>query len=238
MPSVLQSSSYADLMGLDEAQSEEQYDTAHKSTEASDPHIGDSSSASSERAYKAESSPMIHWSIVIGAIVCFLSLIALAWAWNRCYYRIHYRPTRSEADDRQQRQATEKATYSWDNTLLMHPSLPWYLRATILIACLLNIALYIDSNQEHTASTVLLTLVTESTSTQYTLFSMGLVRTIDDMWHAKTYALAILLSFFSGGWPYIKVMSLLLAFVLPVEMMSISFRQKLLQTMDAFGKLY
>ena len=56
------------------------------------------------------------------------------------------------------------------------------------------------------------------------------------VWEAKTYTLAILIAFFSGGWPYVKMMALLLSFILPPDVLSRSTRQIMLRVMDVLGK--
>ena len=57
-----------------------------------------------------------------------------------------------------------------------------------------------------------------------------------DMWTAKTYALSILLAFFSGAWPYIKLVSMFLAFVLPKKTFSFVLRDGVLRWLDILGK--
>lgn len=56
------------------------------------------------------------------------------------------------------------------------------------------------------------------------------------MWTAETYALSILVAVFSGAWPYIKLGSMLLAFVLPKSVLSYYHRDEILTWLDILGK--
>lgn len=50
------------------------------------------------------------------------------------------------------------------------------------------------------------------------------------------YPLAILIAFFSGAWPYIKLLSMLWSWVAPPAWLSIGSRETVLITLDALGK--
>lgn len=50
------------------------------------------------------------------------------------------------------------------------------------------------------------------------------------------YPLAILIAFFSGAWPYIKLMAMLWSWVAPPAWLSIGSRETVLITLDALGK--
>jgi uncharacterized paraquat-inducible protein A len=48
--------------------------------------------------------------------------------------------------------------------------------------------------------------------------------------------LAIIIAFFSGGWPYVKVACTFCCFILPPDLLSISRRETALKAMDVLGK--
>jgi len=68
------------------------------------------------------------------------------------------------------------------------------------------------------------------------LFDFGLINTIEDMWTAGVYPLSILVAFFSGIWPYLKVVLMILCWFFPKAWMSENFRGKMLELLDILGK--
>ena len=54
--------------------------------------------------------------------------------------------------------------------------------------------------------------------------------------HSQVYALAVLIFFFSGMWPYIKLASMLVSWVLPPRLMPVPVRETVLVVLDALGK--
>merc|ERR1712196_267607 len=56
------------------------------------------------------------------------------------------------------------------------------------------------------------------------------------MWQAKVYALSLLIAICSGGWPYLKLVLVMLAWCAPPRMLPLKHRGKLLEALDALGK--
>jgi uncharacterized paraquat-inducible protein A len=56
------------------------------------------------------------------------------------------------------------------------------------------------------------------------------------VWDAKVYLLAILIAFFSGAWPYVKLAVMLMCCVSPTRLVSVKRRERLLKLMDILGK--
>jgi hypothetical protein len=56
------------------------------------------------------------------------------------------------------------------------------------------------------------------------------------MWEAKVYFLAIIIAFFSGAWPYVKLMMMMFAWFAPAKLLSIPRRETFLIVLDALGK--
>jgi hypothetical protein len=63
-----------------------------------------------------------------------------------------------------------------------------------------------------------------------------LVGNVVDMWKAGVYPLSIFILFFSGMWPYIKLILMLCCWFMPAHRLSVKRRQHLLEFLDAFGK--
>jgi hypothetical protein len=56
------------------------------------------------------------------------------------------------------------------------------------------------------------------------------------MWQAEVYPLAILIAVFSGGWPYLKLLLMLVCWFMPLNKLKLKYREKLLVFLDAMGK--
>lgn len=67
-----------------------------------------------------------------------------------------------------------------------------------------------------------------------TTFSLG--KTVGEMYHAKVYTLMLLVLVFSGVWPYIKLIMMLVSWLLPEQYLSLKRRESLLIWLDALGK--
>lgn len=70
----------------------------------------------------------------------------------------------------------------------------------------------------------------------FTVSSYNLNTSIKDMWEAKVYPLAILVAFFSGFWPYIKLIMMFMIWVLPPRLMSPKSRERMLIVLDTVEK--
>lgn len=67
-----------------------------------------------------------------------------------------------------------------------------------------------------------------------TTFSLG--KTVTDMYHAQVYTLMTLVLVFSGIWPYVKLLLMLVSWISPVSIMSFETKEWLLILLDALGK--
>jgi len=65
---------------------------------------------------------------------------------------------------------------------------------------------------------------------------MFLGRTISVIDRRQVYLLAVLIAFFSGAWPYIKLALMLVAWMLPPRWCSVAWRDWLLIWLDILGK--
>lgn len=68
------------------------------------------------------------------------------------------------------------------------------------------------------------------------LFDFTLINSVQDMWEAGSYMLAIIIAFFSGIWPYLKLIVMQVCWLMPVSTLSPRRRQALLEFLDAYGK--
>jgi hypothetical protein len=127
--------------------------------------------------------------------------------------------------------------YDFKHTLVFHHKIPVWIRILIPICILGDIALFIDSNSCSDAVSVMvkLTIGTKKINSG-SVFDFGLLTTVEDMCDAKVYALATLIAFFSGLWPYIKLVTMLLCWSIPPGLLSISYRQTSLVVLDVLGK--
>ena len=68
------------------------------------------------------------------------------------------------------------------------------------------------------------------------LFDFSLVNSVRDMWLAGSEVLSSLVAVFSGVWPYMKLVLMLICFFLPTSILSHKRREKILIVLDATGK--
>jgi hypothetical protein len=86
--------------------------------------------------------------------------------------------------------------WSWEGSLVLHRSLPLWLRVLLVVGCLANFALYVDSNQEPSAAAVIVELMIGNQSKKFNIFQMGLVTTVDDSKSLSNYQLICILTCF------------------------------------------
>eukprot|EP01035_Chromulina_nebulosa_P019523 gene19523-25420_t len=111
-------------------------------------------------------------------------------------------------------------------------------RLVIPLAILLNIGCFIWSNSSSTVASVfvVITVGDQIEIAPDALFSFSLVGTVNDMWHARVYPLALLIALFSATWPYLKLLLMLFAWIAPITYLPVHRRDVLLRFLDAFGK--
>jgi hypothetical protein len=68
------------------------------------------------------------------------------------------------------------------------------------------------------------------------MFDFGLVNSVHDMWVAGSHILSAVICAFSGIWPYMKLILMLISFFLPTSILSSKRREKILLILDATGK--
>ena len=68
---------------------------------------------------------------------------------------------------------------------------------------------------------------------KFNVFSFTLTSSVDDFWQAKAYPLALIIAIWSGAWPYIKLLLLLVIWLHPMKG---PLRKKALVILDQLGK--
>jgi len=128
-------------------------------------------------------------------------------------------------------------TYGFEHALAFHRDLPLWFRAGVVVSILACMALFINSNSDPEAVVVMANIYAGDVVIHSPpVFAFGLAGTVSDMWEAKVYALSILIAFFSGAWPYIKLCSMLAMWVLPPAIVSPSTRENVFIWLDILGK--
>lgn len=126
--------------------------------------------------------------------------------------------------------------YWQSDALFAQRSISTYVRWALFISILFNISLFVWSNSINVATVQAILDVRDREDDVGEVFAFNLGGSVSDMWAAKTYALAILLALFSGAWPYIKLISMFFAFVLPKKYFSFAMRDGVLRWLDILGK--
>lgn len=120
--------------------------------------------------------------------------------------------------------------------LFIHPGISLVVRMGLILVIWLNIALFIFSNNSEGAGVYLeLTLDAKPIRLPY-LFQFTLANSVRDMWRAGVYPLSLLIAVFSGGWPYAKLLLMLMCWCTPVTFLSLRKREIWLMVVDALGK--
>ena len=120
-------------------------------------------------------------------------------------------------------------------SLFLNPNISIFWRIFIPLAILLNITMFISSNSGLGAS-VYVILYFQKRIEIPSLFDFGLINSVTDMWKAKVYPLSILIAFFSGIWPYLKLILMLISFITPSSIINKNKRSTILMILDATGK--
>ena len=120
-------------------------------------------------------------------------------------------------------------------SLFLHPHIPLFWRIFIPLAIIGTFALFISSNSGTGASVYIVFEIGRRIQIP-SLFDFGLINSVRDMWEAGVYPLSIIVALFSGVWPYLKLILMLISFVLPTSLFNKSKRGKILWILDATGK--
>jgi len=129
--------------------------------------------------------------------------------------------------------------HRWDckSSLLFHAHIPLWIRVAVPLCVLGDVALFIQSNMDPRAVSVMVKIITDAKTIDVgSVFDFGLGSTVVDMWNAGVYPLAVLILFFSGAWPYVKLLSMLTAWLAPPKLLSIERRETVLTVLDVLGK--
>jgi hypothetical protein len=125
--------------------------------------------------------------------------------------------------------------------LLMNTRVPFLLRAVPFCLLLFNTALFVSANVSIGCSVkpVIRSYDSQGNETVRVLpsvFDFTLQNTVKDMWTSGDYSLSILVAVFSGIWPYLKIVMMLMCMVVPPAYLSLPKRERVIMFIDAFGK--
>ena len=120
-------------------------------------------------------------------------------------------------------------------SLFLHPKIPMFWRIFIPFAILITAALFISSNSGTGASVFVVFDIGRRIQVP-SLFDFGLINSIREMCKAGVYFLALVVALFSGVWPYLKLLLMLISFVLPTSILNKRKRESILMALDATGK--
>ena len=120
-------------------------------------------------------------------------------------------------------------------SLFLHPKIPMFWRIFIPLSILFTAALFISSNSGTGASVFVVFDIGRRIQVP-SLFDFGLINSIREMCKAGVYFLALVVALFSGVWPYLKLLLMLISFVLPTSLLNKRKREKILMGLDATGK--
>ena len=120
-------------------------------------------------------------------------------------------------------------------SLFLNPKISIFWKIFIPLGILGTIALFISSNSGTGASVFVIFEIGRRIQIP-SLFDFGLINSVRDMWKAGVYFLAVIVALFSGFWPYVKLVLMLISFILPASLFNKKKRGKILIILDALGK--
>ena len=138
-----------------------------------------------------------------------------------------------------------------DVALMFHPDVPPYARVSMPLFLLSGALMYLSGNLNVGASVFVNVSFADLEVPLPSLFDFSLGNSVRDMWSAKVYPLALLILLFSGVWPYVKLVMMLMCWVVPpssrcrccgcgrgrgMRVLSPERRGMWLQALDALGK--
>ena len=129
-----------------------------------------------------------------------------------------------------------KVTIDWSDSLMFHKEVPVFIRYTTPFVLFSTIGLFISANIGVGATVGLTINANGQTYRTPSLFSFTLSNSVHDMWEAKVYPLSVLILVFSGVWPYVKLLCMLLAWTVPAALFPRAKRENLLMWLDMLGK--
>lgn len=125
----------------------------------------------------------------------------------------------------------------WSSALCFNPRLPMWIRILIPLILWSNVGILVWANWIVAGATVSGALGINGASIDLGNFSeFTLKNSIQDMWNAGVYPLAFLIAGFSGAWPYAKLLCMISAWFLPVQILDTKQREKYLMWLDCLGK--
>jgi len=122
------------------------------------------------------------------------------------------------------------------DALLGQERIPAYVRILMPFALVGNIVLFLNANLVTGASVMAEVDLGNTVIKPDPVFEFGLANTVSDMWEAEVYPLSILVAFFSGAWPYIKLAAMFVCWVLPTSGLPLVYRDAVLRWLDILGK--
>jgi len=118
-----------------------------------------------------------------------------------------------------------------------HPMIPKIVKYGAVFWVVVNVIFFATANFAAAGAIVEITVGLAGDSTYpITIMDFTLASSINQMWDAGVYALAIIIALASGAWPYTKQLLLLFSWFAPTTVLHPAARGRLLEILDALGK--
>jgi hypothetical protein len=122
------------------------------------------------------------------------------------------------------------------DALVTNMDIPLFVRILFPFAVLANMAVFLMANVRVGTSVMVEIDIGSITIDPPSIFDFTLANTVTDMWEAGVYPLSILIAFFSGAWPYIKLAGMFGSWFTPSSVVSVKRREWCLEWLDILGK--
>lgn len=202
------------------------------------------------------------WQIAIVMVGCLLSLIFLIYIYHAYGTqseeeeklearisamtdedRLHF--TESSIQNQKKNHAAIIGTWIFSkfgytnlvyDALITKMEIPLFVRIFFPVAVAANIAIFLMANLSIGVSVMVEIDIGQITIDPPSIFDFTLSNTVTDMWKAGVYPLSVLIAFFSGAWPYIKLAAMFCLWFTHSSLVSVKRREWYLEWLDILGK--
>jgi hypothetical protein len=201
---------------------------------------------------RSNEAPKWTWELTLLVIGCVLCLVGFIWIGrkyskegnNMCSGGIESKET-VDGKLKENQSVVDEQKFSWtwseykeSDALVFKQTIPLWIRILFPLACIVDICIFLQANWFAPNAVWVLTKITfgDIHAEPPPVFKFALENTVNDMWDAKTYTLSILIAFFSGAWPYCKLLVMFWAWMAPLKLLPIAKRESWLTWLDFLGK--
>lgn len=126
---------------------------------------------------------------------------------------------------------------NYNSALAEHPDVPMFVKVLVPTMLILTLGLFSFSNAAVGASVELrFDMLRIHHYMSFVVFEFSLINTVREMWQAGAYPLSLLVAVWSGFFPYLKLVLMLVCWLVPPHRLHPLHRRRMLLALDMLGK--